>query len=71
MVLVVPVRDRWRLNQPIFVYKLPCESFDLMKEDTAKARIYLTHENVGVVGVKSFENVKEAVEFYDGRVEIV
>jgi len=70
--LIVPKKHRNRLNQETFIYKLPSKDFRLLKEEQdPKTRIYLTNKKVKPISVKSFKNVKEAIEFYGGKVEFI
>src|SRR3989344_5542263 len=71
VILAVPKKYKSRLNVPLFVYKIPWKKFILLKKDSPKTRIYISYRKVKPAGVKSFKNVKEAIEYYGGKTKII
>ncbi len=69
--LVVPKRHRKRLNQPVFIYKLPGKYFKLLVNDSPKTQIYISYKKVKPVDVFSFDSVTEAIKYYKGKIKFV
>lgn len=69
-ILVIPEEHRDRLNQPVFIYELSGDNFELTEEEET-GETY--HSVSGVVPdeVRSFSSVTEAVEHFGGRIKIV
>ena len=71
VILIVPKKFKKRLDQQIYIYKLPIKNFKLLKPDTPKALIYISYKKVEPVEVKAFKNIIEALKFYGGEVEYI
>ena len=69
--LIVPKRHKKRLNQPVFIYKISGKYFKLLVNDSPKTRIYISYKKAKPVEVKSFKNVREAIRYYGGKIEII
>jgi hypothetical protein len=71
VVLMVPREMKGRLEQKIFVYALPARGFHLLKEDSPKSRIYLSHRRVKPIKAEGFDNVRKAMKYYGGKIKLI
>jgi hypothetical protein len=69
VVLQIPKELESRLQQPVFIYTLPGEPFELTSEETTGETMH-AEEPVIPKTVFHFTSVREAIEHFGGRVEI-
>ena len=63
----VPTKLKYRLNQPVYLYKMPSDKFELTPgENTGHS--YHTENKIKPVEIKTFESVQAAIENYGGVV---
>lgn len=66
--LWIPVCHETKLHVKIFVYEVSADKFKLLEKDDAGCEIYISESSAKIIGVKEFESVYEAFEFYGGKV---
>lgn len=66
----VPKKIEERLNQPIYVYEVPSNTFKLLNI-SPKGYNFASKESVRPVSVEGFDTVWEAIEKYGGRITIL
>lgn len=71
VVLSVPEQFKERLSVRVYVYKLPGEPFELLKEVKPIGHNFATQEKVKPLAVEEFNSVEEAVNHYGGEVRYI
>lgn len=71
LILRVPVAEQGRLDQPIYVYALPPDSFEVLPDVTPLGRNFRSLVPVRPVGVEAFPSVRAAMAHYGGRIVVV
>lgn len=67
VILEVPSKFKDRLNVPIYIYKLPSDSFNILSGE-GSGKTFSSTEKVRPLEVERFNSVNEAVEHFGGEV---
>lgn len=64
----VPRKYKSRLEQNVFLYKIPSVQFELTKEETT-GHTFHSESKVKPIETQTFENVQQGIEYFGGTVE--
>jgi hypothetical protein len=70
LVLAVPVKQAERLNQKVYLYALPPDTFEPLPNVPPEGRNYRSRAAVVPLGVSEYGSVREAVEASGGGVRV-
>lgn len=68
--LAVPKEFAARLMQPVYIYQLPGDTFHPLEHVEPKGHNFASTERVKPLSKESFPDIRSAIEFYGGVVEI-
>lgn len=71
LILRITAAEQGCLDQPIFIYTLPADSFDEIPDVPPLGRTYRSLVPVRPVGVDAFPNVRAGMAQYGGRIVVV
>ena len=71
VVLIVPRKFKGRLNQKVYIYKLPGATFELIEGAAPEGHNFRSLVKVKPVDYKPFETVTKALIHFDGKIDFV